>query len=65
MCSVCLREASDRNRMAGVFRCGNNPEYDEFMRRFVAYVIRRKGSRLWPEGQAEELRGGTEICEAG
>ena len=65
MCSVCLRKPSDRNRMAGVFRWGSNPEYDEFMRRFIAYVVRRKGSRLSAEGQGEELRGGTEICEAG
>jgi len=51
--------------MAGVFRCGNNPEYDEFMGRFIAYVVRTEGSRLSAERQGEELRGGTEICEGG
>jgi len=25
--------------MAEVFRCRSNPEYDEFMRRFIAYVV--------------------------
>jgi len=51
--------------MAELFRCRRNPEYAEFMRRFIAYVVRTEGSRLSAERQAEELRGGTEICEAG
>jgi len=48
-CLVCLRKPSDRNRMSGVVGCGNNPEYDEFMRRFIAYIVRTKGSRLSAE----------------
>jgi len=48
-----------------VVGCGNSTEYDEFVRRFIAYVVRRKGSRLSAERQAEELRRGTEICETG
>jgi len=34
---------SGRNRMAELFRCGNNPEYDEFMGRVIGYAIRTRG----------------------
>ena|GEM_PF-4251532 len=43
VCSVCLMKPSGRNRMAELFRCGNNPEYDEFMGRVIGYAIRTRG----------------------